>query len=141
MDSGPTRLDSPAMSTARRIARAHWAGIAAEFGMLTSSEVDRRVGAKSPPAGCLAGNRQILGVVTRAGRVLYPGFQFDEDTGQVLPVIGQVALIGLKGGWRDRALLQWFCMSNVHLGGARPVDRMGDPEKVVTAARRDLGRS
>ena len=109
--------------------------------MLTSSEVDRRVGAKSPPAGCLAGKRQILGVVTRAGRVLYPGFQFDKDTGQVLPVISQVALIGLKGGWKDRALLQWFCLPNTHLSGARPVELMTDPEQVVTAARRDLGRS
>lgn len=141
MNSGPARLDSPATITARRIARAHWAGIAAEFGMLTSDEVDRRVGVRSPPAGCLAAKRQILGVVTRAGRVLYPGFQFDADTGQVLPLIGEVALIGLNGGWKDRALLHWFCLANAHLGGARPVDRMAYPEQVLTAARRDLARS
>lgn len=141
MGSGSAHVDPSATATGRRIARAHWAAIAAEFGMLTSDEVNSRVGGGSPPAGCLAAKRQILGVLTRAGRVLYPGFQFDTDTGQVRPLIAQVASIGLEGGWKDRHLLQWFCSPNGHLGGTRPVDAMDDPEPLIIAARTDLGRA
>ncbi|WP_155849517.1 hypothetical protein [Arthrobacter sp. H20] len=121
-----------------QVARGRWASIAAEFGMLTGPEVDDIVGQRSPPAGCLAAKRQILGVVTRAGRVLYPGFQFDPISGLVRPMIARVAVIGLAGGWRDRHLLQWFCSPNGYLGGDRPVDVLDDPERLIFAAHSDL---
>ncbi|GAA1128164.1 hypothetical protein [Arthrobacter flavus] len=122
----------------RRVARGRWASIAAEFGMLTGPEVDAKVGPNSPPAGCLAAKRQILGVVTRAGRVLYPGFQFDPESGRARPMIAVIASIGLAGGWKDRHLLQWFCSPNGYLSGDRPVDVLDDPDRLIFAAHSDL---
>ncbi|MHA7277392.1 hypothetical protein [Arthrobacter sp. HLT1-21] len=138
MEGVPSFGEIHAGEISRRVARGRWASIAAEFGMLTGPEVDDMVGPLSPPAGCLAAKRQILGVVTRAGRVLYPGFQFDPNSGHARPAIARVAMIGLAGGWRDRHLLQWFCLPNGYLGGDRPVDVLSDPERLIYAAHGDL---
>ncbi|NOJ58731.1 MULTISPECIES: hypothetical protein [unclassified Arthrobacter] len=138
MEGNPAMRDLRTGEISRRVARGRWASIASEFGMLTGSEVDQLVGPGSPPAGCLAAKRQILGVVTRAGRVLYPGFQFDPVTGQARPMIARVAAIGLAGGWKDRHLLQWFCSPNGYLGGDRPVDVLDDPDRLLYAAHSDL---
>ena len=115
-----------------------WSSIAAEFGLLPGSAVDELLGPGSPPAGCLAADRRILGVATRAGRVLYPGFQFDPAVRSVQPLIVGVARIGRSSGCRDRRILAWFCVPTARLDGKRPVDRMPDADAVLAAAAADL---
>ena len=114
-----------------------WRTIATEFGLLPGSAVDAILGPASPPAGCLAAERRILGVATRAGRVLYPGFQFDAAAHRVRPVIADVARLGRTAGYRDRRILAWFCVVSERLGG-RPVDRLADPGAVLAAAEADF---
>lgn len=115
-----------------------WRSIAEEFGLLQGPAVDALLGPSSPPAGCLAADRRILGVATRAGRVLYPGFQFDLPARSVRPLIAGVARIGRTSGCRDRRILAWFCLASGSLGGERPVDRLEDACAVLAAAEADF---
>jgi hypothetical protein len=127
-----------AVSRSIRAACARWVAIELEFGLLSGSEVDALLGPHWPPAGCLAAERRILGVATKAGRVLYPGFQFDAAARTVRPIVAEVAQIGLDGGWKDRHILQWFCVPNGCLHGERPVDLLEDRERLFAAVHADL---
>ena len=127
-----------AVSRSVRAACARWVAIELEFGLLSGSEVDALLGPHWPPAGCLAAERRILGVATKAGRVLYPGFQFDAVARTVRPIVAEVAQIGLDGGWKDRHILQWFCVPNGCLHGERPVDLLDDRERLLAAVHADL---
>jgi hypothetical protein len=127
-----------AVSRSIRAACARWVAIELEFGLLSGSEVDALLGPHWPPAGCLAAERRILGVATKAGRVLYPGFQFDAAARSVRPIVAEVAQIGLDGGWKDRHILQWFCVPNGCLHGERPVDLLDDRERLLAAVHADL---
>lgn len=127
-----------AVSRSVRAACARWVAIELEFGLLSGADVDTLLGPLWPPAGCLAAERRILGVATKAGRVLYPGFQFDTPARAVRPVIAEVAQIGLDAGWKDRHILQWFVISNASLLGDRPVDLLEDPDRLLAAVHTDL---
>lgn len=127
-----------AVSRSIRAACARWIAIEVEFGLLSGADVDALLGPHFPPAGCLAAERKILGVATKAGRVLYPGFQFDMEAHAIRPIVAEVAQIGLDGGWKDRHILQWFCVPNGSLHGERPVDLLDDRERLLTAVHADL---
>ncbi|WP_155853848.1 hypothetical protein [Arthrobacter sp. H5] len=138
MRGGPVPVTSERPTRSARAACARWVAIENEFGLLTGGEVDVLLRSSSPPAGCLAAERRILGVATKAGRVLYPGFQFDRQVGVVHPVIAEVAQLGLEAGWKDRHLLQWLCVPNGYLAGERPVDILDNRERLLAAAHTDL---
>ncbi|NJC21287.1 hypothetical protein BJ994_000363 [Arthrobacter pigmenti] len=144
MKSGSARVTLEATahpeahSRSVRAACARWRAIELEFGLLSAAEVDLLLGPGWPPAGCLAAERRILGVATKAGRVLYPGFQFDREARTVRPVIAEVARISLSAGWKDRHILQWLCAPNGYLHGERPVDVLDDREHLLAAANADL---
>lgn len=127
-----------AVSRSVRAACARWVAIELEFGLLSGADVDALLGPQWPPAGCLAAERRILGVATKAGRVLYPGFQFDMAAHTVRPVMAEVAQIALDAGWKDRHILQWFVIANGELHGERPVDVLSDRERLLAAAHADL---
>ncbi|WP_146069571.1 hypothetical protein [Arthrobacter sp. B0490] len=134
-----SRRPVPAAPTpAARPSGTVWWSIAEEFGLLQGPAVDALLGPSSPPAGCLAADRRILGVATRAGRVLYPGFQFDSAARSVRPLIAGVARIGRTSGCRDRRILAWFCLASGSLGGERPVDRLEEAYAVLAAAEADF---
>lgn len=129
----------PAQSSpAARSPSALWRGVRAEFGLLSGEAVDALLGPESPAAGCLAADRRILGIATRAGRVLYPGFQFGTTPPAVLPIIEAVARRGIVHGCRDRLILTWFCLPNASLEGKRPVDLMGAMERLLCLCERDF---
>lgn len=127
-----------AVSRSVRAACARWVAIELEFGLLSGSDVDALLGPHWPPAGCLAAERRILGVATKAGRVLYPGFQFDRAASIVRPVMAEVAEIALAAGWKDRHILQWFVVANGELHGERPVDIIHDRDRLLAAVHADL---
>lgn len=144
MRGGFTRTDrgattyQDAVSRSIRAACARWVAIEIEFGLLSGADVDALLGQHWPPAGCLAAERRILGVATKAGRVLYPGFQFDVEARSVRPIVAEVAQIGLDAGWKDRHILQWFVAANGSLRGDRPVDHLNDREGLLAAVHADL---
>src|SRR3954447_404450 len=131
---------SPAvLEQVNRNAAAH-AALAAEFGLLSSTQVAERAKSKSLASNPAAlANRwrqeQKVFAVDVDGVQRFPGFQFGGN-GRPLPVIADVlAAVGDRlTGWE---LALWFTGGNGWLGGKRPVDVLdGDPELVVEAASR-----
>lgn len=114
-----------------------WRGIEDEFGLLTSLEVARALGASA--------NRSFASDQRRAGRVLalrrlnryvYPGFQFDGAA--VRPVIGRLSALARRRGLDDRAVIAWLCRPTTYLRGEarRPVDHLDEPDLVLDVAER-----
>lgn len=131
---------SPQVARSVQAAENRWRAIDREFGLLDSAVVAERLGASKANrnlAHSLAKKGRILGV-RRGRRILYPGFQFDHDTGQVRPVIARVVELGRGSRWADAHLLQWFCAPNGFLGGARPVDVIDNEPELLEAARADM---
>ena len=74
-----------------------------------------------------------LFAVHRAGRNLYPAFQFED--GVPRPVIRKIlaALPKDMTGWQ---IAIWFASGNGWLNGDEPQRRLSDPDSVIEAARR-----
>jgi hypothetical protein len=111
-----------------------------EFGALDSEEVATLARSKSANRRSLAqrwrSERRIFGVEIQ-GRYVYPGFQFDPESGQPKPVIARI-LKSLPGPLRDGGwqLALWWDNAVDTLEFRRPVDIVDeDPEAVVSAAR------
>lgn len=129
----------PAVARAVQAERNLYGRIDAEFGLLTSAEVGRRLGSKSTaPRNLAAATRRggALLAVTRRNQLLYPGFQFGAD-GQPLPVIRTLVELAADCGWSETAVVQWLCAPTTYLDGSRPVELiMTRPDDVVETARR-----
>lgn len=115
--------------------------LAAEFGLLSGTEVAEAAASRATNASALASRWRKQGAVFSVdvdGSARYPGFQFAPG-GRPRRVVADVLTVlgGSLSGW-DLAL--WFTASNDRLGGLRPVDALdgttSDHEAVVTAARR-----
>lgn len=140
-------LSSVAVYTEPAIARAVQAEqnlygrIAAEFGMLTSTEAGKRMGSRSRAPRNLATtahrNHQLIAV--RQGNALaYPGFQFGPD-GQPLAVISRLRETAETNDWSEAGLVQWLCSPTTYFDGGRPVDHLTkDPDRVAAVAADDL---
>ena len=112
--------------------------LAAEFGLLSSSDVAELSGSAARNAGATAARWRAAGrifAVTSGGKAaLFPGFQFDAG-GQPVPVIADI-LAALADRLDPWSLALWFTGDNPRLGGLRPVDALsGDPDAVLAAAR------
>lgn len=103
-----------------------WRSIAEEWGLLSSSEVARLLGAKTS-------NRGYASDLRRAGRILgvkrgqayrYPGFQFDHRTGKILTIIPTLIAESHRVGVDDEDLVFWLCTPSGYFGGERPVDHL-----------------
>jgi hypothetical protein len=136
----PTAVPSPAwLEQARRNADERRRFLD-EFGALDAEGVATLAGSKSANRRSLAqrwrSEGKIFGVEVQ-GKFVYPGFQFDPETGQPKPDIGRV-LASLprtlrEGGWQ---LALWWDNAVDALGFRRPVDVLDkDPDAVVLAAR------
>ena len=112
--------------------------LAAEFGLLSSSDVAELSMSAARNAGATAARWRAAGrifAVTSGGKAaLFPGFQFDAG-GQPVPVIADI-LATLADRVDPWSLALWFTGDNPRLGGLRPVDTLnGDPDAVLAAAR------
>lgn len=118
---------------------AFWRGVRDEFGMLSAHHVAEFLSRPTERdlAHQLNESGQLLGV-RWAGITQFPGFQFDQDSGEVCLVIAGIAEIGRESGWEDRELLRWMVTPNGHLNGERPVDHIQDESRLLTVARADL---
>ncbi len=113
-------------------------GFLKEFGALDSEEVAELAGSQAENRRATAHRWQENGrifSVPYSGRVVFPGFQFDPESGQPKPGVRSVldALPLSLHGWQ-RAL--WWATPSDLLEWRRPVDMLDEsPGEVVKAAR------
>ena len=112
--------------------------LAAEFGLLSSSDVAELSRSTARNAGATAARWRAAGrifAVTSGGKgALFPGFQFDAG-GQPVPVIADILTV-LADRLDPWSFALWFTGDNPRLGGLRPVDALNsDPDAVLAAAR------
>lgn len=128
--------DQPREQMTRTLAATEemWRSVHAEFGLLTAQELAQRLGAPAPDdvrALYAAGE---LVAVHRGGRVLYPGFQVNQVTQAVRPVIRELLRAAEGAGRSEASLILWLVSPGGSLDGARPVDLLETPDRVLQAA-------
>ncbi len=134
----PTSSDRPAPTVIDQARRN--AGARAKFvqvhEMLDADQVHELFGSTARNRVSLAARWRADGKVfalDHRGRLLYPGFQFDQQ-GWPKGIIGKVlAILGDAGGPWQTAI--WFTSANGWLGGKRPLDLLdSEPSRVLDAA-------
>lgn len=133
---------APASAAAAAHVEQRWRDIDVRWGLFDSAEVARRSGSRAGnPRTYAAGLRKqgrLLGV-ERAGRIVHPGFQFD-DRGRPLPVIADL-LATFRAAKRDESAVVFWLTNEAHWipSGAEPkvtpADLLvTDPDAVRAAA-------
>lgn len=130
----------PAVPSGKR-ADAVWSAMEREHGLYTILEAAQRLGFGYGPnlrASRLTGKGRVL-AVRRGQAFLYPGFQFDQPGGRMLPAVKDVIRLGRMMGWTDEQVALWFYTPNSVLQGKRPVDVRDDEAKLISTAEKDIG--
>lgn len=135
----PLNEATPQLARARKATEQAWQRMEAEFGLLTSVEVAKALGAdpsNNDYALSKRADNEIVGVL-RDGEYRYPGFQFDRERGMVLHVIAPLIQLARDNGWSDESLVLWLQGPNTSFEHeSRPVDHLGsDPDAVMAAAQ------
>lgn len=121
-----------------------WRDLADEYGLYTAAEVATLVGSaarnRAEYASTRFRNNQLL-AVQRAGRLLFPGYQFDPVARQIWPGMDRLVHVFHDAGWAQSSAAIWLTGPNGYLGGAKPADvldtRMDD---VIDAAQNAAAR-
>lgn len=128
--TGPNAV-SPQMRRAIRSAERAWRRIAAEFGLLTANQVTELLGREGQSIGEDEAIKVWIG-----GSLLYPGFQFDRETRSIHPVIKPLLALAKENGWPPRDVTYWMTSPSRWFADClRPVDHLGDPDRVLKAAK------
>lgn len=129
---------SPQTARSLQAAENIWRSIAREFGMPTSVEVAEILGSRKPNrsiASTLRNEGNIVGVM-RGNSYRFPGFQFDAEKGTVVPVMPKLIALARENGRSDEDLAFWLTSpSSFFHEQDRPVDHMGEEDRVLAAAR------
>ena len=116
--------------------------VAAEFGLLTATEVGERMGSSSKTSTRnLASTRHRAGellAIRRGNRLKFPGFQFTDD-GSPLPAIAVLRRLSTQHDWAESDVFLWLVTPSGRLDNVRPVDVLRSgvadaPDQVVRAA-------
>lgn len=82
---------------------------------------------------------QLIGV-ERRHRILYPGFQFDADTHQVLSLIQPLIQIASANGFSDEDLTEWMYTPTTYFeDDRRPVDHVEPADLLLQVANDAMG--
>ncbi len=133
---------SPSMVQGLQETENAWRSIEQQFGLLDGAEVGALLGSKARGRSSYAADKrkagQLIGI-KRRNSLLYPGFQFGQQRGEVREVIP--ALIGIIRQFErsEDDLAQWLCDPSGYLDGGRPVDYLDEPGKVLAAAEGHYG--
>jgi hypothetical protein len=129
---------SPQTARSLQAAENIWRSIAEEFGMPTSVEVAELLGSRKPNraiASTLRNEGSIVGVM-RGNSYRFPGFQFDAEKSAVVPVMPKLIALARENGRSDEDLVFWLASpSSFFHEQDRPVDHLGEEERVLAAAR------
>lgn len=116
-----------------------WQAVDDEFGLLSATELGRLLGSTAADPSSMVAKRQQAGKllwVRRGGRLRYPAFQFDAQQGEMYPAVPELVMRGAERGFDGPQVVQWLLAPSAALGGDRPVDVLGDTERVLAAADR-----
>lgn len=116
--------------------------IEAEFGLLDDAQLADLLRAKGSPRSFATDqrNKDCALSIPRLNAFVYPGFQFDRDTGAVTPVIPQLIELGTSYGWTPADIALWLCAPTTYLPeDGRPVDFLDDSALVFDVAQRAWG--
>ena len=132
------RPSSTVIDQARRNAEVRTKFIAS-CEMLDAEQVHQLFGSSARNRAALAARWRADGklfAVEHQGRLLYPGFQFNQQ-GRPKPIIGKVlaALGSAVGPWQTAI---WFTTGNAWLDGRKPVDLLDSESKRVLDAASDI---
>ncbi|SDR07000.1 hypothetical protein SAMN04489742_3780 [Arthrobacter crystallopoietes] len=133
---------SPEVMAGMQATENAWRAMEAEFGMLTGSQVGELLGSRASGRSSYPSGKRKAGKligVRRRNAVVYPGFQFDQDVGRIRDVIPGLIAVIRKHGRTEEDLAQWLCNPSGYLDGDRPVDHLGEPERVLGAAEGHYG--
>lgn len=132
---------TPALAASTQARENLYERIAAEFGLLTSTQAGEAMGSRSSSA-----TRNLAIKARREGRVVglkrgtytvFPGFQFTEAG--LRPVVAELIKIGDAHGRTEAGLVQWLMTPTTYLHGRRPVDVVDEPEALLGAAHSSFG--
>lgn len=131
---------SPQLARSVQATENAWRDMESEFGLLTSTEVSQAVGSKSPNRSYASDQRAAgrLLAIKRSGAYRYPGFQIDRLEHRIRPVMEDLLRVAKETGRSEASLALWMTVPTGYLDGARPVDQLAIPEKVVEAARQSF---
>lgn len=128
----------PAVARSAQATENVWRTLADEFGLLTSTEVAETVRARS-------GNRTLANDWRKQGKLLgvkrlhgyeYPGFQFDRQTGAVLPVIAPLLALATESDRTPEGVAIWLVTPTTYFTSARPVDFIHETDRLLDVAER-----
>jgi hypothetical protein len=129
---------SPSVARAVQATENVWRGIDEEFGLLKSGQVSELMGASRNNREFVSTRRrngELLGA-WRNSSYLYPGFQFDGQSGKVHPWVKPLLQLADELGQSAANVVFWMVTPSTLFDGARPVDRTSDGDKLVELARR-----
>lgn len=129
--------NTPATARAAQATENAWRRIDNEFGLLTSSQVATRMGARSSNRSYASEQRiagRLLGV-KRLNSFVYPGFQFDPQTNAVRPFIKPLLELAHENDRSPDGAALWLTSPSTYFAGARPVDSIDEGERILAVAR------
>ncbi|WP_417216689.1 hypothetical protein [Arthrobacter sp.] len=131
---------SPQLARSLQATENAWRDMEAEFGLLTSVEVSRAVGSRSPNRSYASDQRGAgrLLAVKRPGGYKYPGFQIDRREQAIRPVMHELIALATEADRSESGLALWMISPTGYLDGLRPVDLLDEPDHVVEAARQSF---
>lgn len=131
---------SPQLARSMQATENAWRDMEAEFGLLSSLEVSRAVGSKSPNRSYASDQRGAgrLLAIKRPGGYKYPGFQFDRREQAIRPVMHDLIKLAAGADRSESGLALWMTSPTGYLDGSRPVDLLDEPAQVVEAARQSF---
>lgn len=124
---------SPQLARAVQASENVWKDIERKYGMLTSMDVALLIGSKNSSRSIAADKRaagELIGV-QRGNRYVYPGFQFDRESGKTHPHIPGLIAVAADVGWDHEDLVFWLVSPSEYFGGERPVDHLDDVDFVT----------
>jgi hypothetical protein len=129
---------SPQLARSLQAAENVWRRIDSEFGMFSSVEVGAMLGARKPNRNAASEKRsagQLIGIL-RGNSYRYPGFQFDRERGEILPVISRLITLARENGRSDDDLIHWLISPSSYFQEARrPVDFIREEDLLLAAAK------
>lgn len=124
---------SPPLASAIQATENLWMSVGRRWGLLRSTEVAELLGAKTGNrsfASNLRKNGKLIGV-ERANAYLYPGFQFDRQSGTVHEIIPKLVRAARTEGVDDEDLIFWLCSPSRYFDDDLPVEHLLDDPDIV----------
>ncbi|WP_345183978.1 hypothetical protein [Microbacterium panaciterrae] len=136
-----TTTVDPATARAAQATETVWRGVERDFGLFSSSAVGEILGASKSNrayASALRQRGELLGM-QRKNAYVFPGFQFDRPAGEIRPWVRPLLALAAEHERSAADVIAWMMSPTTYLGGDRPVDRVTDPERLLSVAERAWG--